>query len=282
MGTALSPDEPPRHPTRRSALALGALGLAATAGVIGIGGPDFPVTRPRESRERPVAVSRTALERRRVLGSAAYVYEADGKRAAYYVTDAFGARLDRWLTTWTEHTGLEPDEIRSYGAWTRGSGGSWHHSGEAFDLARLTRKGRDVVSARYDRWRGEPARQVRRRQRLYWRLAASLHTEFADVVTYLYDAAHADHIHVDTGRFGPTGAPRLIERSGVQVQAVQAMCRHVWGRTDVQINGEFDRVTRHATATILREHGGEGGLDAELGDGVQAWRAFMLATVSHA
>lgn len=281
MGTVLAPDEPPRQLTRRSALALGALGLAGTVGVIGAGASGFSVTKtrgPRESRERPVAVSRTALERRTDVGSAAYVYEADGKPAAYYVTDAFGARLDRWLTTWTEHTGLEPDQIRSYGAWTRGDGRSWHHSGEAFDLVGLRADGADLVSARQDRWGDETVRQGRRRQRLYWRLAASLHTEFADVVTYLYDAAHADHIHVDTGRFGPTGAPRLIERSAVQVQAVQAMCRYVWGRTDVQLSGELDRVTRDATTTILRDHGGQG----QLGDGVETWRVFMLATLSHA
>ena len=46
------------------------------------------------------------------------------------------------------------------------------------------------------------------------------------MLTHLFDAAHANHIHVDLGRSGPE-RPRLIRRSRAQVQAVRAMCRHV-------------------------------------------------------
>ena len=106
--------------------------------------------------------------------------------------------------------------------------------------------------------------------------AAGLHHEFADVLTYLYDSEHANHIHVDTGRFGAE-RPRLIRRSRVQVQAVQAMCRHVWGRTDVEITGEWDDRTRDVTTQIL-----EGvGANAELSESQQAWQAFMVATMQH-
>lgn len=114
--------------------------------------------------------------------------------------------------------------------------------------------------------------------RTYWQLAAGLHLQFADVLTYLYDEQHANHIHVDTGRFGPGGAPRLITRSRVQTQALQAMCVHVWRRRDVSITGELDSPTRDATTAILRDHGGQG----EITDGVEAWRAFLVATMREA
>ena len=97
------------------------------------------------------------------------------------------------------------------------------------------------------------------------------------MLTYLFDAAHSNHIHVDLGRFGPE-RPRLIRRSDAQVQAVQAMCRHVWGRTDVEVTGDFDDVTRAATTRILEQTGGPG----ELGESREAWQAFMVATMERA
>jgi hypothetical protein len=59
------------------------------------------------------------------------------------------------------------------------------------------------------------------------------------------------------------------------VQAVQAMCRYVWGRSEVQVTGALDGPTRDATTRILEENDGAG----EIVDGVEAWRAFMLATM---
>jgi hypothetical protein len=222
----------------------------------------------------PVPVDHAALQARRRIGSAANVYEVTGRSATFYVDEAFGARLDSWLALHEEHTGQAPDAVRSYGAWVRGRPSSWHSSGQAFDLARLRADGKDLVSLRYDEWRGAPATELRRRLAAYWRVAAGLHHEFADVLTYLYDDAHANHIHVDTGRFGDE-RPRLIRRSRVQVQAVQAMCRHAWGRTDVEITGEWDDATRSATSEILDRLGGP----AELEESREAWQAFMVATM---
>jgi hypothetical protein len=279
-----------RPVTRRRLLTVGALGVVAAAGayavsraggipsltdVPGLSGLAAPA--PPELRIDPDPVNYTGLQSRRAIGGAAYVYEVNGRRSAYYVTEAFGQRLDRWIALHRKHIGQAPDEIRSYGAWVRGSSTSWHSSGEAIDIARLRAGGQDLASLRYDLWRDAPASELRRRLALYWRTAAGLHHEFADVLTYLFDDAHANHIHVDIGRFGPE-QPRLIRRSNAQVQAVQAMCRHVWGRSEVEITGDYDDVTREATTRILEGAGGPG----ELAGSREAWQAFMVATMQMA
>ncbi|MDN5795089.1 MAG: extensin family protein [Intrasporangium sp.] len=287
-GGAAAAHGPARVSRRR--FVAGALGLAAAAGgsvafasggwdglpeipgLTGIGGP-----LPQERRVDPVPVPRADLQARARVGSAAYVYELSGKRATYYVTEAFGRRLDAWLALHAEHVGQAPEQVWSYGAWAPAAATSWHASGEAFDLSRLRAGGADLISLRYDAWRDAPAAELRRRLRLYWRTAAALHLEFADVLTYLYNSAHANHIHVDIGRFGPE-RPRLIRRSRAQVQAVQAMCRYVWGRTDVPLSGRFDEPTRDATTAVLASVGDPG----ELADSREAWQAFLVATMQRA
>ena len=287
------PDAPPvggRRLSRRTVLTAGALGLVAAGGTYAAarsglvelpevpGLPALSGPTPPELRIDPQPVDFRELEARRRIGSAAYTYEITGQPATYYVTTAFGQRLDQWLSLHRQHIGQVPDEIRSFGAWVRGSATSWHSSGEAIDIARLRADGRDLTSLRYDEWRDAPSGELSRRLRLYWRTVAGLHHEFADVLTYLFDDEHANHVHVDTGRFGPTERPRLIRRSRAQAQAVQAMCRHVWGRTDVEITGQLDDVTREATSRVLESSGQPG----ELTDSREAWQAFLVATMREA
>lgn len=275
-----------RRPRRRTVLAAGTLGLGGlTAGAYAVSRAtsDLPplvglaAPYPPEQRRAPVPVAREALQACTRVGGARHVYEVDGRAATLHVTEAFGARLDRWLALHRRHVGQAPEEIRSYGAWVPTAATSWHGAGEAFDVARLRAGGRDLVSLRHDRWRDAPGPELRRRLAIYWRTAAGLHHEFADVLTYLFDDAHANHVHVDIGRFGPE-QPRLIQRSRAQVQAVQAMCRHVWGHTDVEITGDYDRATRAATTRVLEQVGGPG----ELADSREAWQAFLVATMQHA
>ena len=122
-------------------------------------------------------------------------------------------------------------------------------------------------------WGSRTGPALRSAARAYWQLAASLHRDFAYVLTYLYDNAHHNHIHVDDGRSG-AGRSSLHRGMRVQAQAVQAMCVHVWGR-DIEITGAWDAATRAATGEILREAGIGGSLTGDA-----QWHAFLTATAS--
>lgn len=267
--------------TRRGVLVLGGLGVAGVAG-LGWGAAQLIDDGPRgtvtpETRESPVEVTRDVLERRTLVGPAQFVYEVDGRSSAYYATAPFGQRLDAWAAEHTQLTGQGFDQVRSYGAWVSGNR-LWHSAGRAFDIAGLNSGSKVLASCRYDVWRDESPESVAVRQRAYWRLAATLHLHFADVLTYLYDVNHANHIHVDTGRFGQTGTPRFIPRSSVQTQAVQGMLTHVWGVDGIETSGTYDGATRDAAVQVLADVG----FDGELADGTEAWGAFMRATARHA
>lgn len=269
--------------TRRGVLVLGGLGVAGLAG-LGWGAsqllPDAAQgTLTPEGRERPPAdsVDRATLTAMARLGQARLTYEPTARAATYWASAAFVTRLQAWLVDYTALTGARPDTLRSYGAWVGGSGHLWHGAGRAFDIAGVNRGASVLASCRYDTWRTEAAASVARRQREYWRLAATLHLHFADVLTYLFDADHSNHIHVDTGRFGEAGTPRFLQRSAVQTQSVQAMLTHVWGVGGIETSGDYDSDTRDAATRVLADSG----FDGELHDGTEAWAAFMRATARH-
>lgn len=176
-----------------------------------------------------------------------------------------------WWTDWLDTSGLgAANRIDSYGAWIdgRGSCDSWHHSGRAFDLARL-RSGSDVlVSCREDLWAGTSDEPATRRR--YWAVAAHLHIHFAYVLTYLFDAAHRNHIHVDNGVSG-AGLSTFRSGSRVQVQVVQATARWLFDEP-VELTGRLDAATRRAAESVLDSLGRRGGLTS--GDN---WHAYLRA-----
>ncbi len=261
--------------SRRGLLALGAGGVAALA--VGCGSGGLPVPVGPSTRERPACVRPTELDRRRELAGLDLVYEVSRRPARFWIEPAFAGRLETWLTGAAER-GVRGDALWTYGTWTDGTGteggrscSSWHDAGRAFDLARIRRGGTDLLSCRYDQWRSERGATLRRELRRYWTVAASLHRDFAYVLTYLYDAAHRNHIHVDNGRSG--AGPSVFEpRSPSQVQAVQTICTQLWSRP-VEVTGRWDPATRWATGAILD------GLNApdDLTDPA-GWRAFLDAS----
>ena len=131
-----------------------------------------------------------------------------------------------------------------------------------------------VVSCRYDQWRTAPPADLEATRRAYWAVAAGLHLRFAYVLTYLYDAQHANHIHLDNGRSG-SDLSTFLPRSRVQVQAVQAMLSYLWA-DPVEITGRWDSPTRAASRRVLDQLG----LEEDLTDAAESWHGFLRATAT--
>ena len=145
--------------------------------------------------------------------------------------------------------------MRTYGTWTDGrdSCSSWHNAGRAFDLARLRLADGTDVSCRYDLWRERPGQSWRPPAGLLGR-GGSAHQHFAYVLTYLYNAQHHNHIHLDNGRSGPE-LSTFSSRSPGQVQAVQGILTHLWDRP-VEVTGRWDGATRDAAQAGRRPAAG--------------------------
>jgi hypothetical protein len=122
--------------------------------------------------------------------------------------------------------------------------------------------------------RDRPAAEVEAGLRSYWAVAAGLHLRFAYVLTYLYNARHANHIHLDNGRSGPD-LSTFRPRSRVQVQAVQAMLTYLWAEP-VELTGRWDGPTRDAARRV----GDQLGLAAELEDATESWHGFLRASAA--
>lgn len=217
---------------------------------------------------------RSALERHTQLADLPLIYEVSSRRNAFWFDAGFAGRLETWLQSLREQ-GLRIRQLWTYGAWTDGQSEgacrSWHHSGRAFDLARLELTDGRFVSCRFDQWQSLAGTALSQAQRQYWALAASLHREFAYVVTYPYNTDHHNHIHVDNAR---SGSSRSVfnPRSPTQVQAIQAISTHVWERP-VEPSGVWDAATRRATAAVLTDLGQSGGLTAAGG-----WDRYLAAS----
>ncbi|GAA1431533.1 hypothetical protein GCM10009616_18880 [Microlunatus lacustris] len=254
---------------RRRLLGLGA-GLAA-AGLAGCGVPDLGGVVPQRW-ESASCVPRSSLDSHRRLAGLPLVYEPDERRSAFRFDPGFFARLEKWGAGLAEELPASPVELTTYGSWTDGGTAcdSWHHAGRAFDLARVRLADGSEVSCRYDRWRSLEGARLEEARRRYWAVAAGLHARFSYVLTYLYDAQHANHVHVDNGRSGD-GAPTFSPRSGVQVHAVQAVCRYLWGQP-VELTGRWDGETSRAAATVLDGLGLDDDLQAE-----GSWTGLMGA-----
>lgn len=231
-------------------------------------------------RPTPTAVPRASMSVFTGLAGSRFYYEVTGSPTRLAIEPAFANLLDASLRDhWTAAGWGIPARLSSYGTWIQADGDatSWHHEGRAFDVGEVRASdGRVLMTCRYDRWGAQSAPRRAGHERNYWRFAATLHRDFAHVLTYLFDEAHHNHIHVDNGRSG-SGRSSFRPGSRVQVQAVQAMCRHVWGR-NVEITGRWDGATRDATADVLEQAGIGGRLTA----GDSQWHAFLSATARRA
>jgi Extensin-like protein C-terminus len=249
-------------------LAVGLAGLSACTPGSGVD-PD---------RADATCVARDQLERRRTIAGLPLIYEPSGGRSNFWFDASFAGQLDAWAAELSQHLGGRVRQLATYGSWIdgRGSCDSWHHSGRAFDLARIIVTDGRVVSCRYDVWRTAPPTELEATRRAYWAVAAGLHLRFAYVLTYLHDARHANHIHLDNGRSG-ADLSTFAPRSRVQVQAVQAMVSYLWS-DPVEINGRWDSPTRAASRRALDQLE----IDADLTDGNESWHGFLRGTIARA
>jgi hypothetical protein len=261
--------------SRRDLLGLGgALAVSAVAG--GCSGPGPDLGGPGlDAPEGPTCVVPAALDSHRSLAGLPLVYEVSRRRTAFRFDGAFFSRLEVWADGLADVLPSRPVELWTYGSWTDGGSAcdSWHHAGRAFDVARLPLADGSVVSCRYDQWRVLGGGRLEEARRRYWALAAGLHERFAYVLTYLYDAQHANHLHVDNGRSGGAD-PAFSSRSRVQVQAVQAICTYLWAEP-VELTGRWDARTGTAAGRVLERLGLDDSLD--VGD---SWSGFLRASSS--
>jgi hypothetical protein len=260
--------------SRRQLLGLGgALAVSAVAGGCS-GSGSAPDGLDLGGRESATCVPRAALASHRSLAGLPLVYEVNGRRTAFRFDEAFFARLTSWAGDLADVLPSRPKLLSTYGSWTAGGSAcdSWHHAGRAFDIARLTLADGSVVSWRFDQWRSLDGARLDEARRRYWALAAGLHQRFAYVLTYLYNAQHANHIHVDNGRSGNADST-FSPRSAVQVQAVQAVCSYLWSQP-VELTGRWDAATRTATGRVLDRLGLADTLDASA-----SWSGLLRASV---
>lgn len=270
------PEVPAARPITRRALLGGTLatGLTGLTGFAGLTG--CTTSDPSIGQLDAYCVTRDTLERRQSVGGLPLVYEPTGRRQAFWFDAGFAGQLDTWVRELATDLGQPAMRLDTYGSWIDGRGqcDSWHHSGRAFDLARVRLADGRVVSCRYDQWRAGPAAEVEATRRSYWAVAAGLHLRFAYVLTYLYNARHANHIHLDNGRSGPD-LSSFRPRSRVQVQAVQAMLTYLWAEP-VELTGRWDGTTRDAARRV----GDQLELTTDLEDAPESWHGFLRASAA--
>ena len=243
---------------RRRALLLGAAALPAAA-CSGPGSLPIPDVGGLDGCRTPDSLSSFST-----LGGAPLSYEITGTPQAFRADPRFIERLEEWAADWVSVSGLGPlREVSTYGAFVDRCD-SWHAAGRAFDFAELVHDG-GRVSCRHDVWGEDPAELPG-----YWRLAASVASRFTYTLTYRYNAQHHNHIHIDNGINGYEAAS-FREGSRTQVELVQGVLRHVFGR-DVEASGRYDEQTRSAVRAVQRELG----ISVPLAT-ADGWREFLTA-----
>jgi hypothetical protein len=93
-------------------------------------------------------------------------------------------------------------------------------------------------------------------------VSASLHRHFRHVLTYRYNTAHANHVHIDNAEYGTGTTAAFSTSSEAQVQHVQAVCYFLWGR-GTPVTGTWDARTDADSRWVLERFGKSGGLTTQ-------------------
>lgn len=208
------------------------------------------------------------------------VYESNQQETAFWYNPDFHQRLNSWLEHWYFHTPYyKPMRVWTYGVHTDHRESTAHNAGRGFDLTRIyaSNSSGDMARrffGRYDIWKdwaaGEKKNTTRRR---YWATSASLHHHFQNVLTYAYNTAHHDHIHIDNLVSG-MGNSSFSTGSRAQVVHVQSCCRWIWGK-GTTVDGVWGSQTQQHSTEVLRRIGRASGTIA---NSQSNWLAFNTAT----
>ena len=136
-----------------------------------------------------------------------------------------------------------------------------HGLGRAFDHDAWTFKHVDIRPINQD----HKAPSLARRRR-YWALTAIMRSHSAFVLHGLYNLAHEDHDHHDNG-----GAFPFSTTSEATVKLVQAICKHIFGKTSLATDGDYGSKSKAAVAEAMAELD----LPGDIFDPTR-WRRFLL------
>lgn len=265
--------------SRRRLFIVGATGLVG-AGLVLPGSQAVAnvVEGEVDGAQKPTAVTPYAMISRNDLGTnnCHFYYEPSGNRTSFSFDQTFYNRLGYWRTFIDQNSGSHwgyPNRIYSYGAYVDKPG--YHGSGRAFDIAKVlfatTTGGTIHVSCRYDIWRNQSNFATHAKR--YWGLAASLLRRFSYVITYPYNSAHHNHIHVDNAVYSLLDDCSYSTGTSTQTYIVQGACRYVWGH-DTDVDGIWGSQTESHSTSVLRRIGQSSGTIRTASN----FQAFLTAT----
>ena len=212
------------------------------------------------------ACGATVYPHSEIWGAPTY-YEPTGTAASFRYNATFYNRLETWLAFWYANTPvswLTPLRVWSYGCYVNRNDGcvSMHNYGRAFDISRIYATVNGSLSrvfyARYDLWRTLTGSALTTTRKRYWATAASIHYHFKYVLTYAYNSAHWNHIHMDNQVSGG-GNSTFSTGSRSQIVHVQAVCTYIWGYATT-IDGIWGPQTDGNSRRVLSRIGRSGGL----------------------
>ena len=252
--------------TRRTLLG-GAFGAGAL-GLVGAGAAGLVTAGPAAAHGTITSYS--------TINGARTVYEVNGALTTWGYRPSFHDRLNTWLAFWNANTPASwanASRVWGYGAHYDGRPTEAHNNGRGFDLSRIYTGSTRRFTARYDQWRTLTGSDLALTRRRYWATSASAHYHFRNVLTYLYNGDHWNHIHIDNLVSG-TANSSFDSSSKAQVQHVQACCRYVWG-LPTTVDGIWGSQTSSHSTRVLRAAGVTTGTIATQ----SRWLAFNRASM---
>jgi len=202
------------------------------------------------------------------IGGQVTYYESTGEPTSFRYDRVFYGRLESWLSRfslWTPWHWARPFRL-----WCRGEG-------RALDLTRIDitdPEERGLVSGfsgRWDVWRNYSGTKYITARTTYWGTVASLHYHFRNVISYLDNEEHHNHVHIDNAVSG-AGDSVFATGSRAQTLYVQAVCNYIWGYP-TSIDGSFGPQTRRDSSAALARIGFDGDITTQ-----SRWLTFNKAT----